>query len=229
MRWRNVRTASVGRLAVLSIVMAVFFQLTLLVLPAAANMPDISECTYDGKIVVESFPGANVYWQCHIVGGRRWWGIEDILDGPEIDKTTSFSASTPPYRHYVTSGVAKGYGNGVAVGSYSLRNPDDSQLVRDIGIRMIVHNRTTGGTCSDTGWIGTHSSRLTHEIAKDYPGTCGGSGYFETSTSGRFYSTSLNKWITSPWVQSGQLWLSNCCAPSNAPSNRHSPPKTDAR
>lgn len=227
MKWQSARSLSLRRLTISCLIMATIVQLTVLAAPAAANMPDREDCTYDGKLVPEDFPGARVYWVCHIVGGRRWWSIFDILEGPDLEKTTRFAASTPPYSSYVTAGIGQGYGNGVAVASYSLRNPNDTELVRDIAVRFIVHNRTTGGTCSDTGWVGTNASRKTIEVARDYPGTCGGSGYFETSAAGRFWSLSLDKWITNAWVQSGRLWLSNCCAPERS-SKSPQPPRTDA-
>jgi hypothetical protein len=208
MRTLNLRRSTFF-LMVAVLLLTSFAYLGPLARPADARQPSRAECTYDGKIVREDeYPGVVVYWVCNISGGRRFWSIFDILERPYRAKTTRFAASTPPYSAYVTAGIAKGYGNGAAVGAYSLRHPNDAELVRDIGVRILVHNRTTGGgACSDTGWVAAHSSRVTVEITKNYPGTCGGSGYFETSAAGRFFSTSLDRWITNAWVQSGQVFL----------------------
>jgi hypothetical protein len=173
----------------------------------AATMPSNEECDEPLKVKPEYFPGATVYWVCE--DGK--WHILYILDTPDAEKFAAYGSSNPPYRAYINSGIARGYTNGFGVASYSLRNPNGTSLVRDIGVRFIIHNRTTGATCADTNWHGTHNSYYTYEIAKDLPGTCGGTGYFENSAAGRFWSVSKQTWIRNYWVRSGQIRLVNCC------------------
>jgi hypothetical protein len=215
LRRRSASTIPIGILSTLALLIVAFgMVLAPLSAPAGgtkfatvATMPSNEECDDQFKIVPEYFPGATVYWICE--NGR--WHILDIDDGPNAQAIRRFDSSSPPYRSYVNSGVARGYTNGFGVASYSLRNPNNTPLVRDIGVRFLIKNRTTGGTCADTNWHGRRSSFYTWEIAKNLPGTCGGTAYYETAAAGRFWSISLNRWITNSWVQSGRIRLVNCC------------------
>ena len=179
--------------------------------PAAADMLPQALCTYDGRLEPEYFTdGTIVEWICVIQPPRHpFWRIFHILPGPERFRITPFNDDSPPYKSYVNSGIGKGGRNGFGVVSYAIRNPNGTPLNRRIAVRLILKNRTTGGTCGDTGWkeAATPRSNYTYEVSKDLPGTCGGTGYFETSAAGRFFSTSLNAWVTTNWVQSGELRL----------------------
>lgn len=185
--------------------------------PAAADMPPASECTYNGRLVSEEFAdGTLVYWECVIEPPKHpRWTIWGIVPGPERARQTDFSDDSPPYKSYVNSGIGEGYTGGIGIVSYAIRNPNGTPLIRRIAVRLLIHNRTTGGLCSDTGWkeAPTQRANYTWEVIKDLPGKCGGKGNFETSAAGRFFSTSLNSWITTPWVQSGTLGLPSptCC------------------
>jgi hypothetical protein len=225
MRRRSPRTSFAGRLSILFLLVSTILQMTLLAMPAAADMPPTSECTEDGLISApEYFPGATVWYVCHVSGTMRWWGIYLIEDTPYHSKRTGFSDSSPCWKGEVVSAVAKGFYNGFGLGAFTIKDCNDNPISRPIMVQLIIKNNTTGGTCVDTGWQQASSSRsvFTVERARDLPGTCGGSGYYESRARGALFSTTTNSWITTSWVLSQQINLVNCCAPETKP-----PPELD--
>jgi hypothetical protein len=194
------------------VISAMILQTGPMALPSAATQPKIEECLYNGYLVAEDEfgDGTIVYWECVIIPPRHpYWHIWGIVPGPERERHTDFNSTSPPYKSYVNSGIGEGNSGGIGVASYTIMNPNGSPLIRRIAVRLILKNRNTGGTCGDTGWKEAPTQRATYtvEVPKDLPAKCGGSANYETSAAGRFFSTSLSQWITTNWVQSGELHL----------------------
>jgi hypothetical protein len=141
------------------------------------------------------------------------------------DKRTIWQggASTPPYKMVLNAMVGSGTGGGVGAAKVILYNPDGSHLNRTIAARALMQYQPTGSsgwyTCHDSGWkqasTSTYAKRA-YIFQYDQP-DCG-PAYYRTLAAGRFWSISLNKWITRGWIYSPSVWIPWGTAPAEPTS-----------
>jgi hypothetical protein len=176
------------------------------------DMPSIDQCVSDGEVIVKTnYDGTKVYWVCNIrltAEGKihRWWSVK--VDGP-FKSVNKASARSDSYTRLNVL-IAKGHGNGFGLVSYQLYSGDAaSTLFRQIDVRLLVKNRTTGGTCMDTGWQGPSgaASHTTIVRVRDLPTTCGGQGTMKRSAT--VASTPPRGTNGSPPVGSTRAWYSS--------------------
>ena len=191
---------------------------------AGADPPDEEEYPCDASSVGD-------YQDQYIGGGQwiRWVCIEDEFLGygwhpgnyiPGGGRKTHryFSSSNPPYRAVVWSAMAEGTGGGTGSAYADFRHPNNALLIRRIATRVIIRYRAPGSStviaCHDSNWQEAPSQRHNwenHVIQYTQP-DCG-TGYYEARSAGRFYSISLNRWIATGWVFSGEFYMA-CTDPS---------------
>jgi hypothetical protein len=211
--------------SLVSVLVATVLQVGPMTSPARADQPSIGQCESEGLVIVEVIAdGTAIHWICHVElrpNGKihRHWSVGPIVPGYGRRTVNKASARTDSYTRL---NVAIGVGNsgGVGVVAYQLYTGDASaNLYRQIQVRLIIVNRTTGGTCLDSNWHGPSAAaaHTTLERFRDLPATCGGAGDYEARGNGRFFSTSLNQWISTGWVNSGLLRLPPpCCISAHA-------------
>jgi hypothetical protein len=211
------RSLSSGRpwvqvLLILSLLLPTILTLGPLATPASAEEPSINRCVAEGEVIPEiHFDGTPIYWICHIKlrpDGtiHRWWSVK--IDGPY--KSVNKASARPDSYTRLNVLIGQGRSNGLGVVGYQVYTGNSvGTLIRPIQVRLLIRNRTTGGTCLDTGWQGPSAaaSHATVERSRDLPGACGGAGSYEALGYGRFYSSIQNQWIGTGWVSSGVLTL----------------------
>jgi hypothetical protein len=206
----------------LSLFLAIILQVGLLISPAGADAPDPDACTYNGQVRKQTLSDGTVqWWVCNIIGGFKWWEPGLAEPGPEEDNEDQYSRSTPPYRAYIDARIGYGNNSHYATVSYELFNPSGTTLTRQIGVRLAIYNRSNGRLCVNGIWHGTTSDHMTFTTRGFWENTCG-AGNYEVAAAGRFYSTSLDKWITDYWTYSGRIFF----APARS---ENSPPSTSAK
>jgi hypothetical protein len=147
------------------------------------------------------------------------WDIVDVRPGGGQKRAEYFSDSSPPYQVRVRSILGVGTGGGVGVAYVDYRHPNDDPLVRIVAARVIVRYQPTGSStwyaCHDTNWQGAPTPRSLWEVhVVQYTQPDCGTGYYQAKVAGRFYSTSLERLITTPWVLSGSGVYLVCTDPS---------------
>jgi hypothetical protein len=219
------RPARRARIA-LSLFVAIILQVGLLTSPAAAHAPDPDACTYPDQVHKQvKSDGTVQWWICEWVGGFKHWRPGLVEPGPEADDEDRYSRSTPPYVAYIDARIGYGYNSHYATVSYELFNPSGTTLTRDIGVRLAIYNRSNGRLCVNGIWHGTTSDHMTFTTRGFWENTCG-AGNYEVAAAGRFWSTSLNKWITDYWTYSGRIFFSPA---RRRASSENSPPSTSAK
>lgn len=123
-------------------------------------------------------------------------------------------SSDPPYRMRIETAFGEGVGGGDAIGSIDMRNPDWSDLTRRVAVRTIMQYSPIGSqtwsTCHDTKWKEAPTQRPRWSVwVVQYTMPDCGAGYYRAQSAGRFFSVSLNQWITSNWHYSGYLYIDN--------------------
>jgi hypothetical protein len=175
---------------------------------ASANEPSPDACVYDEQINRQVLSDGTIqYWICHFVGGFKWWQRWDEIPGPGVGEWDEYGASTPPYRSGLVAWLGRGYTKDFATVAYELLSPNGTPYVRKMAVRLEVHNRTSGVRCVNGVWHETTSDHMTFTARGDWALQCG-TGNYEVAVAGRFWSVSLNRWITNYWTRSGQLRLS---------------------
>jgi hypothetical protein len=182
-----------------------------------ADTPPPYLCTIEGETDREPVGSPVRHWNVWVCRKRGrpvgFWVLSRTEPGPSEQHEREILHSDPPYRYHVNSGIAYGAGSApdLATASYAIQNPSGTRLIRRIAVHLVIYNSSTGAKCSDTGWREAPTERDVYflEILKDLPNSvCGNPGHqFQTWARGRFYSTSLNAWQTTPWVLSGNLTL----------------------
>lgn len=207
----------------LSLFLAVILQVGLLTSPAAADNPDPNLCVSEGQTYRQELDdGTEQWWVCDTSGGFHRWRPGLAQPGPEADNEDPYSRSTPPYRAYIDARIGYGYTSHYATVSYELFNPSGTTLTRKIGVRLAIYNRSNGRLCVNGIWHGTTNDHMTFTTRGFWENTCG-AGNYEVAAAGRFWSTSLNKWITDYWTYSGRIFF------SPARRSENSPPSTSAK
>jgi hypothetical protein len=220
--WRPARRVPIA----LSLFVAIILQVGLLTSPAAADAPDPDACTYPDQVHKQvKSDGTVQWWICEWVGGFKHWRPGLAEPGPEADDEDRYSRSTPPYVAYLDARIGYGYSSHYATVSYELFNPSGTTLTRDIGVRLAIYNRSNGRLCVNGIWHGTTSDHMTFTTRGFWENSCG-AGDYEVAAAGRFWSTSLDKWITDYWTYSGRIFFAPALA---ARSSENSPPSTSAK
>jgi hypothetical protein len=217
-----------GRVQIaLSLFVAIILQVGLLTSPAAADPPDPDECVQDGQTRDQVLSDGTVqWWVCDTSGGFHRWRPGLVEPGPEADNEDYYSKSTPPYRAYIDARLGYGYNSNYATVSYELFNPNGTTLERKIGVRLIIYKRPGAQHCVDGIWHNNPSaSHMSFTARGNWALNCG-TGYYELAAAGRFWSVSLNRYVTDYWTYSGWLYL-NPPVLANGPTN--SPPSTSAK
>jgi hypothetical protein len=154
------------------------------------------------------------------------WDWEFLRFAPaNQDKRTTWAggASSPPYKMVLNAMVGSGTGGGVGAAKVILYNPNGSHLSRTIAARALMQYQPNPSsswyTCHDSGWkqasTSTYAKRA-YIFQYDQP-DCG-PAYYRTLAAGRFWSISLNKWITRGWIYSPSVWIPWGTAPAEPTS-----------
>ena len=243
-RLRRLRKALLVPLALLVLVSAI--QLGPLATLAAAQHVVDKECEPLGATREwVTGTGINIIDVCiqvpHItdIHGTHYKWIWDFLrfkpaDGDKRVRA-SRSSTSPPYWMHIQGIFGGGAGGGAAGGRIWITNPDGSRLHRRIAVRVLmeVSSSPTGGwyNCAgrDTGWReppGPESEH--HAFLNNYTQPDCGVGYYRTQVAGRFWSISLNQWITSQWHYTPAVWVDGppCCVAATEPTSKRVPPVT---
>jgi hypothetical protein len=227
-RMTSRRTQRSARMPIaLSLFLAIILQVGLLTSPAAADAPDPKLCVSQGQLKDQVLDDGSVqWWVCETAGGFHRWRPGLLEPGPEADNEDYYSASTPPYRAYIDARLGYGYDSNIATVSYELFNPNGTTLNRKIGVRLIIYKRPGATHCVDGIWHNNPSAtHMTFTARGNWALNCG-PGYYEVAAAGRFWSVSLNKYITDYWTYSGQLYLN---PPVLASNSENSFPSTSAK
>jgi hypothetical protein len=193
-------------------------QVGLFAVPALAHVPT-KPCGPDNYLeVVEQRlqDGTIVDWTCEAFeyqGHPRYQWIGDVRVGEKKRQERIFAVASPPYVMITQAIMGVGQGGGDFVGSIDLRNPNFTDLVRRVRVRVIVRYQPTGSSgwyaCHDTNWQEAPSPRARFDVnVQQYVQPDCGPAYYEARTGAEFYSTSLNKWVFPGWVYSGSIYIS---------------------
>jgi len=98
------------------------------------------------------------------------------------------------------------------MGKVILYNRDGSHLSRTIAARSLIQYQPTGSsgwyTCTDSGWKQASTSTYAmRAYIQQYKEPNCGPAYYRALAAGRFWSISLNKWITRGWISSPSMWI----------------------
>jgi hypothetical protein len=144
------------------------------------------------------------------------------------DKRTIWSggASSPPYKMVLNALIGGGSGGGAGAAKVILYNPSGSHLTRRIAARALVEYQPTGSsgwyTCHDTGYKERESYAMRAYVWQYTQPDCG-PAYYRTKAAGRFWSISLNAWVTRGWITSPSLWITYGTGPVEAESRPTTP------
>ncbi len=204
----------------------------LIVLTVAQVGPASAEdygCTphWGTQVVVTGGP-LNIIERCEpvitFVSGDTEWDwvfLRFALANQDQRRIWQGGGSLAPYKMVVNSLVGGGSGGGAGAAKMILYNPDGTHLNRTIAVRDVMQYQPSGSsswyTCHDTGWKqASGSAKRTWIWQYDQP-DCG-PAYYRTLAAGRFWSVSLNKWITHGWLYSPSLWIPWGTAPAEPTS-----------
>jgi hypothetical protein len=221
MSLRSVRKSLLLLLAFLLLLAGV--QLGPAVSRAAAAEHYVYLCYPPGSQLRDPAGDVVVVWVClgydEFTDQGQWVRIYDWFyshtEPANNDKTVRAKrySSSPPYKMYIQSSFGVGSGGGAAVGTMRITNPNGTALNRRIAVRTITEVQTspTGSfyNCRDSGWVEAPTQRSWwNKKTLQYTQPDCGAGYYRSQVAGRFFSVSLNQWITSNWHYSGSIWLS---------------------
>jgi hypothetical protein len=184
--------------------------------------PDIAYETRDQTLQ----DGTIVVWQCLPFEGWGYdWYEVDMKPGTQKSVVKRTSSSSPPYKMLTHSIIGEGQGGGDFVGAIDLRNPNLTDLVRRVRVRIIVRYQSsptsTWYACHDTNWQEAPSQRARFDInVQQYTQPDCGKAYYEAKVGAEFYSISQNTWVFPGWVLSGSLYLSGPCCVAPGSSTR---------
>lgn len=212
---RRLRRSLLGLLALLMVLTAV--QVGPLALPAFA--PDLG-CTPHWGLRTISTPIGPMVERCEPVEQfsdlGRVYTIWDWVpyDGQGEEQRTLWAggATSPPYRMVLADLLARGQGGGASMAKVILYNRDGSHLSRTIAARSLIQYEPTGSsgwyTCTDSGWKQASTSTYAmRAYVQQYKEPNCGPAYYRALAAGRFWSISLNKWITRGWISSPSMWI----------------------
>jgi hypothetical protein len=167
----------------------------------------------------------NIIQRCepHMVGTTvrvwRWTFLRFKLADRDRRVLASRLSSSPPYWMEIQGLFGGAQGGGSAAGGILITQPNGGNLDRRIAARTIteVSPNPTGGfyNCRDTGWVEASIQRSwTAAYINHYGSPDCGAGYYRAQVAGRFWSVSLNRWITSQWHYTAAIWISLPVAPT---------------
>jgi hypothetical protein len=229
---RRLRKALLVSLALLMLVSAV--QLGPLATPASAQHVVKKNCQPLGATREwVTGTGINIIDQCiqvpHItdINGTHYIWIWDFLrfkpaGGDKVVRARRDSTS-PPYWMQISGIVGEGNGGGAVGGRIWITNRDGSNLNRRIAVHLIMEYAPTPTSgylnCHDNGWDEAPSpqTETTDFINGRTEPDCG-EGYYRAQVAGRFWSTSLDQWITSNWHYSPAIFVDGCVSPCTEPT-----------
>jgi hypothetical protein len=184
--------------------------------PAMAGKPSAITCTTEGATIIQTkADGTRIVWRCTYIATngviiREWIGTVEAR--PEERNNNIYSDSSPPYIASVNSLIGHSNSGGIGIADASFYHPSGQPLVRRIAVQMTIRNLGTGSICAATGWVEAPTQRSTFDIyvTKPLVGYCpsgSSSGTYYTRAQARFFSTSQNRWITTPVVSSPGLFF----------------------
>jgi hypothetical protein len=119
--------------------------------------------------------------------------------------------TSPAYRAQLSAMVGSGSGGGAAAGKFYIMGRNGEDLDRTIAVRLImqVQPGPTSGwlTCHDLGWSQQSASSGKMNFLDQYSQPDCGDGYYRAQVAGRFWSLSLNSWITRGYTYSPAVWV----------------------
>jgi hypothetical protein len=127
--------------------------------------------------------------------------------------------------------LTRGTGGGASVAKVILYNRDGSHLNRQIAARSLIQYQPSGTsgwyTCKDSGWKQASTSTYwMRAYVMQYTQPDCGPAYYRALAAGRFWSISLNKWITRGWIYSPSMWITYGTGPTE-PESRPTTPTPD--
>jgi hypothetical protein len=102
-------------------------------------------------------------------------------------------------------------GGGAASAKVLLYDCNANQLSRNTGARVVIQYYRPDGwyTCNDSQWQQTTNGRVAAYFNQYTQPDCG-NGSYRALAAGRFWSVSLDKWITRGWLASPAVSLPGC-------------------
>jgi hypothetical protein len=224
-RLRRSRRSLVALLALVTLLTAT--QLGLLATSARAE-PQLHLCSPEwAERELATGTGINIIERCEphpwyfmSLPGTLWdWAFLRFKPADQDKRVIAKRySSSPPYSMKIQGIFGGGTGGGAAGGNIRLTNPDGTPLNRRIAARAIieVQPNPSGGfqNCRDSGWKESSSASWKSAWFNQYTQPDCGKGYYRAQVAGRFWSVSLNKWITSQWHYTTPIWVDGppiCC------------------
>lgn len=120
--------------------------------------------------------------------------------------------TSPGYIMVMSDLMSNGSGGGAAGAKVLLYNCNGDQLSRDTGARVVIQYYRPDGwyTCNDSGWKQTSNGRVAAYLNQYTQPDCG-NGSYRALAAGRFWSLSLDKWITRGWIATPAISLPSVC------------------
>lgn len=200
---------------------------------SAEPLPQNKHCPYPGATKRDPVgDGGYVEWICKRFFAypndplsEYWeWEFSKYVPGSMVKlKTATRYSNSPPYIMRIQSAVGNARGGGTALGAIVILNRDGTSLNRRIAVRTIMEYAPTATSgyynCHDKGWKEAPTQRHYWWTAiGQYTEPDCGTGYYRAQVAGRFYSVSLNQWITSQWHYSDAVYLSAPPPPTSEPT-----------
>jgi hypothetical protein len=232
-----------SRSALLVLVVAMVLTATQFSLYAVAQeIEDRYDCSPPWDIItVRTGKNLDVQYRCeprmYEEDLRVWrWVFYRFVPAGGDKRVTAFRKSTsPPYAMEIQGLFGEAQGGGGAGSRIYITQPNGGNLDRRIAARVImeVSNSPTGGwyNCAghDTGWVeASQPQSVMTAFLNNYTQPDCGVGYYRAQVAGRFWSVSLNRWITSQWHYTGAVWVNGppCCVAATEPTSIRVPPIT---
>jgi hypothetical protein len=129
----------------------------------------------------------------------------------------SSGCAYPGYLMVLNDLMSNGSGGGAAGGRVILYDCNGNRLNRTIAARVVIQYYRPDGwyTCNDSGWrqASQQQSWMSAYLNQWSQPDCG-AGSYRALAAGRFWSISLNKWITRGWIYSPSISLSSGTGPA---------------
>jgi hypothetical protein len=176
---------------------------------AFADPPDPDECRLANtgeRRYQDVGGGLQLVYECQTDNEFGFiWQPLGIRNKPSSVAERYFSDSSPPYQSKVFSIVSPGLGGGIGSAVVDYRHPNDDPLIRRVAARSILSNWNGSSwvTCHDSNWREAPTARSGWEVHvsnQSVPDTPCGYGTYRNRAGGRFFSTSLNTWISNVWT-----------------------------
>jgi hypothetical protein len=207
-------------LAVLASVMA-FVLVSFFMAVPASSQPPAEDCNLDTIGVIEY--ADDMWWECQcwiddpfdpLAPGEEVceWLSEDQIPIKQRGKNRWTRNSPTNSLILVSSTIVHHIGGAGNFGQVNARifGTGGNRISRPIGARVIVGrwNGAAWQACHDSNWHYAASNRSAFEWRE--PANCG-AGKYRAQSAGRYWSYSLNRWLTTGWVITETLCVPESC------------------